>query len=85
MIGPVIEVILRSPHLVLTDFGGDDRFSLGLLKQFFDNVLRLNGIFRLFICEWFGTFPIINLLEPCFSPPVQIPQINFPNQLIQLP
>src|ERR1700761_2679795 len=44
--------VLRSPHLMLSDTGGDDHVLLvrrGLLVEFFDNLLRLHllSIFRL--------------------------------------
>ena len=36
--------ILRSPHLVLADAGGDDRFALGVLVDLFDDGIRLDQL-----------------------------------------
>ena len=56
-------IILGRPHLILTDFGGDDRLALGGLVNFLDHELGLDGPVRLLVVsQGIGFAP--GLLDP---------------------
>ena len=58
-------IMLRRPHLMLADFRGD--VSLAVLGQFvktLDRILRLDGLFRLFIAKTFPRAPFVYLRPP---------------------
>ena len=64
--------MLSSPHLMLTDAGGDDNIlllTLGLLVEFLNNLLRLNGgaVSAALVSEGIFSLPLLDISEPTAS------------------
>ncbi len=59
-----IQAIQRRPHLVLADFGGDNRLAFGQLGNRFDHLLRLNLAVNCLIRQRLFRFPRRNLRLP---------------------
>ncbi len=57
-------VILRGPHLVLADIGGDEGVAAGHFPQFFDYVLRLDDLVRILVLHAVAAAPLVDLLPP---------------------
>ena len=61
--------VLRRPHLVLADVGGDDRVAAGRLVEGLDHVLRLDlGVGGVLVAERVALLPDPNARPPLLQP-----------------
>src|SRR5690606_23095229 len=58
-------VVLRGPHLVLADVGGDDGVAAGDFPQLLHHELRLDDLVGVFVDHAVAAAPFLDLLPPC--------------------